>query len=76
MNRKEVKGKGKKERYNNLKAEEQQGETRKPSSEISTKNRGKQQKKGKTRDLFKKIRDTKVILHTLTGPIKDRKVWN
>ena len=76
VNRKEVKGKGKKERYNNLKAEEQQGETRKPFSEISTKNRGKQQRKGKTRDLFKKIRDTKVTLHTPTGPIKDRKVWN
>ena len=31
---------------------------------------------GKTKDLFKKIRDTKVTLHTPTGPIKDRKVWN
>ena len=27
---------------------------------------------GKTRDLFKKIRDTKGILHTKMGPIKDR----
>ena len=72
MNRKEVKGKGKKERYNNLKAEEQQGETRKPFSEISTKNRGKQQRKGKTRDLFKKIKDTKGTFHAKMGSIKDR----
>ena len=27
---------------------------------------------GKTRDLFKKIRDTKGIFHTKTGTIKDR----
>ena len=76
VNRKEVKGKGKKERYNNLKAEEQQGETRKPFSEISTKNRGKQQRKGKTRDLFKKIRDTKVTFHAKMGSIKDRNGMN
>ena len=34
-------------------------------------NRGKQQK-GKTRDLFKKIRDTKGRLHAKMGSIKDR----
>ena len=27
---------------------------------------------GKTRDLFKKIKDTKIILHTKMGTIKDR----
>ena len=27
---------------------------------------------GKTRDIFKKIRDTKVIFHAKTGTIKDR----
>ena len=35
------------------------------------KNRGKQQN-GKTRDLFKKIRDTKGIFHAKMGLIKDR----
>ena len=34
-------------------------------------NRGKQQM-GKTRDLFKKIRDTKEKFHAKTGTIKDR----
>ena len=34
-------------------------------------NRGKQQN-GKTRDLFKKIRDTKGIFHARMGSIKDR----
>ena len=34
-------------------------------------NRGKQQK-GKTRDLFKKIRDTKGTFHAKMGSIKDR----
>ena len=36
------------------------------------KNRGKQQN-GKTSDLAKKIRDTKVIFHVKIGTIKDRK---
>ena len=31
---------------------------------------------GKTRDLFKKIRDTKGPLHAKTGSIKDRHVMN
>ena len=30
---------------------------------------------GTTRDLFKKIRDTKGIFHAKLGTIKDRKVW-
>ena len=31
---------------------------------------------GKTRDLFKKIRDTKGTFHAKMGSIKDRNVWN
>ena len=31
---------------------------------------------GKTRDLFKKIRDTKGIFHAMMGTIKDRKIRN
>ena len=30
---------------------------------------------GKTRDLFKKIRDTKGTIHAKMGPINDRMVW-
>ena len=52
-------------------SEEQQGEIRKPSSVINAKNRGKQ-KMGKTRDLFKKIRDTKGTSHARMGSVKDR----
>ena len=52
-------------------SKEQQGEIRKPSSVISAK---KQRKtiEWKTRDLFKKIRDTKGTFHAMMGTIKDR----
>ena len=49
-------------------SKEQQGEIRKPSSAVNA----KKQRKTKTRDLFKKIRDTKGIFHANTGTIKDR----
>ena len=52
-------------------SKEQQGEIRNPSSVINTKNRGKQ-RMGKTRDLFKKIRDTMGKFHAKMGSIKDR----
>ena len=48
-------------------SKEWQGEIRKPSSVIKEKNR-----MGKTRDLFKKIRDTKGTFHANMGSIKDR----
>ena len=51
-------------------SKEQQEEIRQPFSAINAK-RGKQQN-GKTRDLFKKIRDTKGTLHAKMGTIKDR----
>ena len=52
-------------------SKEQQGEKRKPFSVISAQ---KQRKitMGKTRDLFKKIRDTKGTFHERMGTIKDR----
>ena len=46
-------------------SEEKQGEVRKPSSEENN-------KMGKTRDLFKKIRDTEGTFHEKVGLIKDR----
>ena len=51
-------------------SKEQQGEIRKPSSVINPKNRGNNTI-GKTRDLFKKIRDTKGTFHAKMGSIKD-----
>ena len=43
-------------------SKEQQGEIRKPSSVINAK-KEENNRKGKTRDLFKKIRDTKRTFH-------------
>ena len=72
--RKEAKGKGKKERYIHLNAEFQRIATRDKKAflndqctEIEENNR-----RGKTRDLFKKIRDTKGTFHAKMGTIKDR----
>ena len=72
--RREVKGKGEKERYTHLNAEFQRIARRDkkvfPSDrckEIEENNR-----MGKTRDLFKKIRNTKGIFPAKMGSIKDR----
>ena len=69
--RREAKGKGEKERYKHLNAEFQRIARRAFLSdqckEIEENNR-----MGKTRDLFKKIRDTKGTLHAKMGSIKDR----
>ena len=74
MNGKEGKGKGEKERYTRLNAEFQRIARRDRKAflcdqckEIEENNR-----MGKTRDLFKKIRDTKGIFHAKIGSIKDR----
>ena len=50
---------------------EQQGEIRKPSSVINAKKQGNN-RMGKTRDLFKKIRDTKGIFHEKMGTTNER----
>ena len=52
-------------------SKEQQGVIRKPSSVISAK-KEENNGMGKTRDLFKKIRDTKGTFHAKMGSIKDR----
>ena len=73
LKRRKVKGKGEKERYTHLNAEFQIARRDKKaflsgqSKEIEENNR-----MGKTRDLFKKIRDTKGIFHAKMGLIKDR----
>ena len=72
--RREAKGKGEKDRYTHLSAEFQRIARRDKKAffsdqckEIEEKNR-----MGKTRDLFKKIRDTKGMFHAKMGSIKDR----
>ena len=53
-------------------SKEKQGEIRKPSSGINAKKIEKNNRIGKTTDLFKKIRDTKGTFHAKMGSIKDR----
>ena len=74
MERREAKCKGEKERYKHLNAEFQRiarrgkkAFLRDQCKEIEENNR-----MGKTRDLFKKIRDTKGTFHAKMGSIKDR----
>ena len=52
-------------------SKELQGEIRKGSSMINAKKQ-ENNRMGKTRDLFKKIRDTKGTFHAKMGSIKDR----
>ena len=72
--RREVKGKGEKERYTHLNAEferiarrNKKGFLNDQCKEIEENNR-----MGRTRNLFKKIRDTKGTFHVKMGTIKDR----
>ena len=74
VKRRKVKSKGEKERYKHLNAEFQRIARRDKKAffsnqckEIEVKNR-----MGKTRELFKKIRDTKGTFHAKRGSIKDR----
>ena len=53
-------------------SKKKQGEIRKPSSVIKCKEIKENNRMGKTRDLFKKIRDTKGTIHAKMGSIKDR----
>ena len=69
-----MKSKGEKERYTHLNAEFQRIARRHKKAFLSNqcKEKDENNKMGKTRDLFKKIRDTKKIFHAKLGPIKDR----
>ena len=72
--RREAKGKGEKERYTHLNAEFQRIARRDKKAFLS--DQGKEieenNKMEKTRDLFKKIRDSKRTFHAKRGTIKDR----
>ena len=67
-------GKGEKERYKHLNAEFQRIARRDKKAFLSDqcKEIGEKKRMGKTRDLFKKIRDTKGTFHVKMGTIKDR----
>ena len=72
--RKEAKSKGEKQRYNFLKAEFQRIARRDKKAFLSDqcKEIEENNRMGKSRDLFKKIRDTKGTFHAKMGLIKDR----
>ena len=74
MKRREAKSKGEKERYRHLNAEFQKIARRdkKAFFRDQCKEIEENNTLGKTRDLFKKIRDTKGIFHAKMGSIKDR----
>ena len=70
----EVKGKGEKERYTHLNAEFQRIARKDKKAFLSDqcKEIEENNRMGKTRDLFKKIRDTKGTFHAKMGLISDR----
>ena len=74
VTRREAKGKGEKERYTHLNAEFQRIARRDNKAFLSDqcKEIEENNRMGKTRALFKKIRDTKGTFHAKMGSIKDR----
>ena len=72
--RREAKGRGEKERHTHLNAEFQRISRRDKKAFLSDqcKEIEENTRIGKTRDLFKKIRDTKRTFHAKMGTIKDR----
>ena len=76
--KREVKSKGEKERYTHLNAEFQRIARRDKKAFLSDqcKETEENNRMGKIRDLFKKIRDTKGILHAKMGSIMDRNVMD
>ena len=74
VKRREVKSKGEKDRYTHLSAEFQKIARRDKKAFLSNqcKEIEENNRIGKTRDLFKKIRDTKGTFHAKMGSIKDR----
>ena len=74
MKRREAKSQGEKERYTHLNAEFQRIARKDKKTFLSDqcKEIEENNRMGKTRDLFKKIRDTKGIFHAKIGSIKDR----
>ena len=76
--RREAKGKGEKERYNHLNAEFQRIARRDKKAFFSNQCKEIEENKrmGKTRDLFKKTRDTKGTFQAKMGMIKDKNIMD
>ena len=74
MKRRDAKGKGEKERYTHLNAEFQRIARRDKKAFLSDQRKEIEgnNRMGKAKDLFKKIRDTKGTFHANMGTIKDR----
>ena len=74
MKRREVKSKGEKERYTHLNAEFKRIARRDKKAFLSDqcKEIEENNRMGKTRDLFKKIRDTNIKFHAKMSSVKDR----
>ena len=74
VKRREARSKGERERYTHLNAEFQRLAKRDKKAFLSDqcKEIEEYNRMGKTRDLFKKIRDTKGTFHAKMGSIKDR----
>ena len=74
MKKREAKSKGEKERYTHLNAEFQRIARRDKKALLNNQRKEIEENNtmGKTRDLFKKIRDTKGTFHAKMGTIKDR----
>ena len=70
VKRREVKGRGEKERYTRLNAEFKRIARR--GKKAFLKEIEENSRRGKTRDLFKKVRDTKGTFHAKMGTVKDR----
>ena len=72
--KREAKGKGEKERYTHLNAEFQRIARRDKKAFLSNQSKEIEEnnRMGKTRDLIKKIRDTKGIFHAKMGSMRDR----
>ena len=77
MKRREAKSKGEKERYSHLNAEFQRIARKDKKAFFSDqyKEIEENNRMGKTKDLFKKMRDTKGTLHAKMGSIKTEMVW-
>ena len=78
MKRREAKSKEEKERYTNLNAEFQRIARKDKKAFLSDQCRGIEENDGmgKTRDLFRKIRDTKRTFHAKMGSVRDRNGMN
>ena len=76
--RREVRSKGENQKYTHLNTEFQRIASRNKKAFLSEQCREVEENSitGKTRDLFKKIRDTKGTLHAKMGTIKDRNGMN